>query len=94
MYYQLEFLHENVMYTISLGAYVPLTMNGNIVVDGVLASCYLFDHDMSHFLLTPIQWFPDFMSWSFGVDSGLQGYVTILGHMGTVVLPPYGTHKI
>ena len=41
------------------GAFVPLTAEGTIVVDGVLASCYAsFDHDWAHLLTTPIRWFP------------------------------------
>ena len=38
---------------------MPLTAEGTIVVDGVLASCYAsFDHDWAHLLTTPIRWFP------------------------------------
>ena len=33
----------------TLGAYTPVTVEGNIAVDGVLASCYAFaDHDLAH----------------------------------------------
>ena len=42
------------------GAFTPVTMEGNIVVDGVLASCYAFaDHDLAHIGITPMRWFPD-----------------------------------
>ena len=42
------------------GAFVPLTKNGNIMVDGVLASCYAsFDHDLAHFGMRPLQWFSE-----------------------------------
>ena len=38
---------------------MPLTAEGTIVVDGVLASCYAsFDHDWAHLLTTPVRWFP------------------------------------
>ena len=38
-----------------LGAYTPLTKEGNIVVDGVLASCYAFsNHDLAHTAMAPI----------------------------------------
>ena len=33
----------------------PLTKEGKIVVDGVLASCYAdFHHDMAHLTMTPM----------------------------------------
>ena len=33
---------------------MPLTEEGNIVVDGVLASCYAsFDHDLAHIAMVP-----------------------------------------
>ena len=39
-----------------LGAFVPLTKEGKVIVDGVLASCYAgFDHDLAHFLMSPMQ---------------------------------------
>ena len=32
-----------------LGAFTPVTMEDNVVVDGVLASCCVFDdHDLAH----------------------------------------------
>ena len=47
------------IYNIS-GAYVPLTKEGKIIVDGVLASCYpSINHYMSHFGLILIKWFPE-----------------------------------
>ena len=42
-------------------------MNGNIMVDGVLASCYSsLDHDLHHVVMTPLQWFPEVTKWTFG----------------------------
>ena len=53
-------------------------MEGNIVVDGVLASCYpSSDHDLAHFGMGPLRWFPKIIHWIFGEDNGLQGYVRI-----------------
>ena len=60
------------------GAFVPVTINGNIMVDGVLASCYpSADHDLVHFVITPLRWFPELTEWIFGEDNGLQIYVEI-----------------
>ena len=39
-------------------------MDGKIIVDGVLASCYAFaNHDMAHTGMTPIGWFPEIIEW-------------------------------
>ena len=70
------------------GAYVPLTNEGNIMVDGVLASCYAsFDHDLAHLVMSPMQWFPTSMEWIFGQDDGIQGFVNIAKMLGRFVTP-------
>ena len=39
---------------------MPLTKEGNILIDGVLASCYAsVAHDVSHLGVTPKRWFPN-----------------------------------
>ena len=54
-------------------------MEGNIVVDRVLASCYAsFHHDLTHFAMTPICWFPGMTEWLFGVEEDFPAYVNIL----------------
>ena len=71
-----------------LGAYVPLTMKGSIVVDGVLASCYpSAHHDLAHIAMTPIRWFPKILEWIFGDDYGIIGYVRIAEELGLLVTP-------
>ena len=73
--------------TFLLGAYVPLTMEGNIDVDDVLASCYAdIDHGMSHFGMTPMRWFPKMIHWIFGEDSGIQSYANVANHVANWVL--------
>ena len=72
------------------GAYVPLTMEGNIVVDGILASCYpSCYHDLGHTGMLPIQFFPTIMEWIFGEDNGPSIYTNIVNDLGEWVLPPY-----
>ena len=62
-------------------------MDGNIMVDGVLASCYAFsDHHMAHLSMTPFQWFPEIMNGIFGVDFD-SGYIKLLENVGTWILP-------
>ena len=70
------------------GAYVPLTMEGNVVVDGVLASCYAsFDHDLAHLAMSPIRWFPEVVEWMFGRNDASPVFVDILKSLGRWVLP-------
>ena len=67
-------------YIISVsGAYVPLTAEGNIVVDGVLASCYTsVNYDITHIGMTPLQWFPKTVQLVFGEDNGFSAFARII----------------
>ena len=77
-----------IIFALFIGAYVPLTTEGNIMVNGVLASCYpSADHDLAHFAMIPIQWFPSTTEWIFGEENGFQSYVTIIEEFGRWVLP-------
>ena len=72
----------------SIGAYLPLVMEGNIMVDGVLASCYAsVDHDLAHLIMTPMQKFSESMEWIFGEDAGLPVFVNTAMELGTLLLP-------
>ena len=63
-------------------------MEGNIVVDGVLASCYAFpDHDLAHFGMKPFRLFPKLIKWLFGDDTGSPVFVEIVKYIGDVMLP-------
>ena len=56
-----------------LGAYVPLTTQGNIMADGVLTSCYAsYNNDLAHIPMVPAQWFPDIVEQIFGERKGFQ----------------------
>ena len=63
-------------------------MQGSIVVDGVLASCYAFpDHDLAHMAMIPIRWYPEVMEWLFGIEDGFTGFAKIAENLGNYVLP-------
>ena len=54
-------------------------MEGNIVVDGVLASCYAnYDHEMAHFAVTPIAWVPGLIEGIFNVHNESPGYAKLV----------------
>ena len=72
------------------GAYVPLTEEGNLIVDAVLASCYAsFHHDLAHIGMTPIKWFSEAMQWIVGEDDRKLAFVSIIKKLGKWILP-YG----
>ena len=87
-YFQTKFSRLGINIHCILGAFVPLTMEGNIVADGVLSSCYAsFDHGLAHFALTSMQWFPDVLRWVFGEENGSSGYVEIAKGFARLMLP-------
>ena len=54
-------------------------MEGNIVADGILASCYpQYDHDVVHIIMTPMRWFPEIFEWIFGDDKGFHIFPKIV----------------
>ena len=63
-------------------------MEGNIVVDGVLASCYgIVDHDMVRIVIKPIQWYPGIIDLVFGDENGVSGYVSLAQDLGIWLVP-------
>ena len=65
-----------------------LTTEGNIVVNGILASCYpSVDHDLSHISMTPLRWFPGIVHWVFGENDGFSTYVKTSEQFGKWMLP-------
>ena len=67
-------------------------MNGNIIVDGMLASCYAsFDNDLAHKIMSPIRWLSWVGQWIFGEDEGLSVYAKIGMKFGDWALP-YSQH--
>ena len=55
-----------------------MTEGGNVVVNGVLASCYATaNHGMAHFAMMPLQWYPEIIKLVFGNYNGSPTYVGI-----------------
>ena len=68
--------------------YVPLTMTGNMVVDGVLASCFaIVDHDLALIGMKPIQWCPDVIELVFGHENGVSTYINVVSDLGRWIWP-------
>ena len=79
--------HVNVIHYFP-GAYVPLTVEGKIIVDGVLASCYAdFHQDLAYVAMIPMQQFSKVMEWTLGNDTGFPVYVSIARKIGMLMLP-------
>ena len=58
-------------------------MEGNIVVDGVLASCYAaVDHDICQIAMKPVQHYSDITKLVFGNENGVSVYVSVLQNLG------------
>ena len=58
-------------------------MDGNIVVDGVLASCYSsIDHDLAHIGMTPIRLIPEITEVIFSKERGISVYMRVLEALG------------
>ena len=63
-------------------------MEGNIVVDGVLASCYAsINHDAAHMAMISVRWFPKIMDWIFGEENGSSVFTEIAKQFGKLALP-------
>ena len=63
-------------------------MEGNIVVDEVLASCYAFgDHDLAHIAIALVRYFPELIMWIFGEENGFSSYPKIIQHFHKWVIP-------
>ena len=74
----------------SPGAYVPLTSDGNIIVDEILASCYAsLDHDLAHIVMKPIQWYPKIIQQIFGEEYGFPAFIRTAEELGKWLMP-YG----
>ena len=70
-----------------------MTMEGDIVVDGVLASCYASaHHDVAHIALTPLRWFPRITKGLMGEDGGFAVYARMAELFAGLFLPVDSVH--
>ena len=77
-----------VIIIIILGAYVPLTKEGNIIVNGVLASCYAsVDHDLAQIEMLPMQLYPEIVQWILGKDDRVSAFVSMAKEVGRWIMP-------
>ena len=66
------------------GAVAPLTSQGNIIVDGILASCYAetSDHGLAHKAFSPVRlwhrYSPATFKWKIAAQSGTHWYADFL----------------
>ena len=75
------------MFNNILGAYAPLTREGNIIVDGALVSCCAgIDHDLANLSMSPMQWYKDALEWILGYAIGFPVYVFIAKEM-SILMP-------
>ena len=78
-----------VLFSCFPGAHVPLTKEGNIIVDGVLASCYasVIDHQLAHLTMVHLRWFSDIIQKIFGEDDEISAFVRVNEELGKMMLP-------
>ncbi|KAK5877770.1 hypothetical protein CesoFtcFv8_025245 [Champsocephalus esox] len=83
------------------GSFAPVTVQGTVVVDQVLASCYavIQDHDLAHWALAPVRFFYWVNSLLYQRPTGAQPdgvhwYSKILFQLGTWLLDSHSIHPL
>ena len=85
---KLPYYANNKWIKLTIGAYTPLTKEGNVMVNRIMVSCYaVSNHNLAHLMLAPMQWYPDIMVWIFGIEKESPGYISILTDLGGLMLP-------
>ena len=63
-------------------------MEGNIVINGILASCHAsVDHDLAHLGVAPTLWFPEIVELIFGEYGEVPAFVTIAEQVSKSIMP-------
>ncbi|XP_022062649.1 sonic hedgehog protein [Acanthochromis polyacanthus] len=86
------------------GSFAPVTVQGTVVVDQVLASCYavIEDHDLAHWALAPVRlahWVSSLLFSSqqppaSAQSDGVHWYSKILYQLGTWLLDSHSIHPL
>lgn len=78
------------------GAFAPLTQQGTLVVDGVVASCYaaVQQHALAHGAFGPLRMLHRWTGSSGGHSHGLHWYARLLHWLGGWVLQPGSLHPL
>lgn len=85
------------------GSFAPVTVQGTVVVDEVLASCYavIQDHDLAHWALAPVRlayWVSTLLSSSqppvSAQKDGVHWYSKMLYQLGTWLLDSHSIHPL
>lgn len=85
------------------GSFAPVTMQGTVVVDQVLASCYavIEDHELAHWALAPVRLAHWVSSLFFSAkprasaqNDGVHWYSKILYQLGTWLLDSHSIHPL
>ncbi|XP_051267163.1 sonic hedgehog protein [Dicentrarchus labrax] len=85
------------------GSFAPVTVQGTVVVDQVLASCYavIEDHDLAHWALAPVRlahWVSSLLFTSqpqvSAQKDGVHWYSKILYQLGTWLLDSHSIHPL
>ncbi|KAK5849573.1 hypothetical protein PBY51_013899 [Eleginops maclovinus] len=83
------------------GSFAPVTVQGTVVVDQVLASCYavIQDHDLAHWALAPVRFAYRVNSLLFqrqtsAQNDGVHWYSKMLFQLGTWLLDSHSIHPL
>ena len=72
-----------------------MTSEGNIIVDGILASCYagVNDHYVAHLGMMPMRRFSAAVEWLFGDDIGYSVFAKTAKDLNAYMLPTINVWK-
>ncbi|MEQ2247276.1 hypothetical protein ILYODFUR_007713 [Ilyodon furcidens] len=81
---------------VTRGAFAPLTRQGTIVVDGVMASCYAVvdQHGLAHWAFAPLRLMYSWTGSTGGHSDGMHWYSWVLHWLGRTVLDSGRLHPL